>query len=62
MDKKVIRAGIIGSGFAAQFHFDALQRVFSTKVEVVGAFSKSPLELIELLRPEGFNRSEAWKN
>jgi predicted dehydrogenase len=37
--KKTIRTGIIGSGFAARFHYDALQRVFSTKVEIEGAFS-----------------------
>ncbi|HEY0668991.1 MAG TPA: Gfo/Idh/MocA family oxidoreductase [Sphingobacteriaceae bacterium] len=47
MDKKVIKAGIIGSGFAAKFHYDALQRVFSTKVEIIGAFSPSPLNLKE---------------
>jgi predicted dehydrogenase len=41
MDKKVLRAGIIGSGFAARFHFDALQRVFSTKVEIAGVFSRN---------------------
>ncbi len=41
MNKSVIKAGIIGSGFAAKFHFDALKRVFSTKVEVVGACSRN---------------------
>ncbi|HUP14020.1 MAG TPA: Gfo/Idh/MocA family oxidoreductase [Niastella sp.] len=39
MDKKVIRAGIVGSGFAAQFHYEALQRVFSAKVEIAGVYS-----------------------
>ena len=34
----MIKAGIIGSGFAAKFHYDALQRVFSTKVEIAGAY------------------------
>lgn len=38
---KVIKAGIIGSGFASRFHFKALKRVFSTKVEVIGVFSIS---------------------
>lgn len=46
-DKKVLRAGIIGSGFAAKFHFDALQRVFSVKIEIAGAYSKSPDKLAE---------------
>jgi predicted dehydrogenase len=41
MNESVIKAGIIGSGFAARFHFDALKRVFSTKVEVVGAYSRN---------------------
>jgi predicted dehydrogenase len=45
MEKKVLRAGMIGSGFAARFHFDALKRVHSTQVEVIGAYSKSPDEL-----------------
>jgi predicted dehydrogenase len=47
MEKKTLRAGIIGSGFAARFHFEALKRVFSTAIEVVGAYSKSPDELTE---------------
>ncbi|MEO5998849.1 MAG: Gfo/Idh/MocA family oxidoreductase, partial [Chitinophagaceae bacterium] len=47
MNKKLLRAGIIGSGFAARFHYDALQRVFSTKVEVEGAYSRSAKNLHE---------------
>lgn len=39
MDKKSIRAGIAGSGFAASFHYEALQRVFSAKVEIAGVYS-----------------------
>lgn len=47
MKKKIIRAGIIGSGFAAKFHYDALQRVFSAKVEITGAYSPSSANLLE---------------
>ncbi len=47
MDKSVIKAGIIGSGFAARFHYEALQRVFSTKVEVVGVYSVTEERLKE---------------
>jgi len=50
MDKKIIRAGIVGSGFAAKFHYDALQRVFSTKVEIVGVYSVTFSELEEYTR------------
>lgn len=53
MEKKVIRAGIIGSGFAAKFHYDALQRVFNTKVEVIGAYSKSNDELTNFTQTRG---------
>jgi predicted dehydrogenase len=45
MEKKILKAGILGSGFAAKFHFDALQRVFSTKVEIVGAYSPTKQKL-----------------
>jgi predicted dehydrogenase len=45
MDKKNIRAGIVGSGFAAKFHYNALQRVFSTKVEIEGVYSTDRSEL-----------------
>ena len=41
-NKKLIKSGIIGSGFAARFHFDAIQKVFSTIVEVVGVYSLNP--------------------
>lgn len=51
MEKKVLRAGIIGSGFAAKFHYNALQRVFSTKVEIVGAYSVTTDNLLKFTEP-----------
>lgn len=45
MEDIIIRAGIIGSGFAARFHYEALKRVYGTKVEVVGAYSPNPARL-----------------
>ena len=39
MKEKIVRSGIIGSGFAANFHFEAIKRIYSTKVEIAGAFS-----------------------
>lgn len=39
MEKKILRSGFIGSGFAAKFHYNALQHVFSAKVEIAGVFS-----------------------
>lgn len=47
MENRVLSAGIIGSGFAAKFHYEALARVYSTKVEVIGAYSPSSKKLYE---------------
>ena len=38
-EKKTIRAGIVGSGFAARFHFEALSKIYGTVVDVVGVYS-----------------------
>jgi len=42
-----VRAGIVGSGFAARFHYDALKRVFNVKVEIAGVYSITPEKLEE---------------
>ena len=34
-----LKAGIVGSGFAASFHFEALQRVYGVEVEICGVYS-----------------------
>jgi len=39
MTKPTIRAGIIGTGFAASFHVEALNKVACVNVDVVGAYS-----------------------
>lgn len=39
MTGKIIRSGIAGSGFAAKFHFEALQHLHSVRIEISGAFS-----------------------
>lgn len=40
MQKKTVRTGIVGSGFSATFHYEALTKVYGTNVEVVGVHSK----------------------
>ena len=37
--KKTVRAGIVGSGFAASLHIEAAARVYGTNVEMVGVHS-----------------------
>lgn len=39
MGKSQIRAGIIGSGYAACFHYEALRRIYSVDVEITGVYS-----------------------
>ena len=36
-----LRAGIIGSGFAAAFHYTAIRRIHGVAVEVAGVFSQT---------------------
>lgn len=55
MKKTVLRAGIIGSGFAAKFHYEALQRVFSTEVDIIGAYSTSLEKLLTFTRPRNLH-------
>ncbi len=39
MSKKTVLTGIVGTGFSATFHYEALNKVYGTQVEVVGVHS-----------------------
>ncbi|MBN1853004.1 MAG: Gfo/Idh/MocA family oxidoreductase [Pirellulales bacterium] len=39
MKKKLIRSGIVGSGFSATFHYEAITKIYGTDVQVVGVHS-----------------------
>jgi predicted dehydrogenase len=39
MPKPTLRAGFVGSGFAANFHYEALQRVHGVVVDIAGVWS-----------------------
>jgi predicted dehydrogenase len=41
MQKKTVRTGIVGSGFSAAFHFEALRKVYGTNIEVIGIHSRT---------------------
>jgi len=51
MKKKIIKAGFAGSGFAAKFHYDALQSVYDADVEITGAYSPTREHLENFTRP-----------
>src|SRR6056297_697355 len=36
MNKETVRAGLVGAGFSATFHYKAISKVYGTNVEVVG--------------------------
>lgn len=40
--KPTLRAAIVGSGFSAAFHVEALKRVYSVNVEIAGVYSATP--------------------
>ena len=42
MNKKKVKTGIVGSGFAASFHCEALLKVYGTEIEVTGVYSPTP--------------------
>jgi predicted dehydrogenase len=50
MEKTELKTGIFGSGFAARFHFDALQRVNCTKIEIAGVYSPNRERLEEFTK------------
>lgn len=51
MRKKILRAGLVGSGFAAKFHYDALTRIVSTTVDIAGVYSPSIQNLRQFTEP-----------
>ncbi|NNK14869.1 MAG: Gfo/Idh/MocA family oxidoreductase, partial [Desulfofustis sp.] len=36
---QTVRAGIVGSGFAARFHLEAMRKVYGISVEIAGVYS-----------------------
>ncbi|MBE0534630.1 MAG: Gfo/Idh/MocA family oxidoreductase [Phycisphaerae bacterium] len=38
MEKKTVRTGIVGAGFSASFHYEALRKVHGVDVDVVGVY------------------------
>lgn len=55
MHEKRIRVGIVGSGFAAKFHYEALLRVFTAPVVITGAYSVTPKNLEAFTTPRHLN-------
>lgn len=39
MQKKTVRAGIVGAGFSASFHYEAIRKVYGVNVDVAGVYA-----------------------
>ncbi|MCX5769502.1 MAG: Gfo/Idh/MocA family oxidoreductase [Candidatus Hydrogenedentes bacterium] len=39
MNKKTVRAGIVGAGFSATFHYEALRKVYGVDVDIRGVYA-----------------------
>lgn len=61
MKEKIVHAGIIGSGFAAKFHYEAIRRIYSTKVIVAGAFSINEKRLNEFTESRNIKNFDTLK-
>jgi predicted dehydrogenase len=51
--KPRLRGGIVGSGFAANLHYEGIRRVYGTDVELVGLFSPTPDNARRFAEPRG---------
>ncbi|MHC4249150.1 MAG: Gfo/Idh/MocA family protein [Planctomycetota bacterium] len=51
--KKTVRTGIVGAGFAAGFHFEALRKVHAVDVDVVGVFAADRAQAAGYARERG---------
>jgi predicted dehydrogenase len=59
MAERIIRCGIAGSGYAAKFHYEALLRLHSVKVNITGAYSPTAERLEQFTGPRSLM---AFKN
>ncbi len=51
--RKTVRAGIVGSGFAARFHVEALRKVYGLQVEMTGVYSPTTQNCRRFARETG---------
>lgn len=40
MQKQTVRSGLVGAGFSASFHFEAIKKVYGTNVDVAGVYAQ----------------------
>jgi len=53
MAKKTVRTGIVGAGFAAKFHYEAVMKLYSTQAEVIGVYCRTKKTRDQYARQRG---------
>ena len=53
MNKKTVRAGIVGAGFSARFHYEAISKVHGTNVDVKGVYALDKPQAAEFAATRG---------
>ena len=59
MAKKTVRAGIVGAGFAATFHFESLEKVYGVNVEVKGVYAIDAEQAADYAKARGIKAYES---
>jgi len=59
MPKQTVRTGIVGAGFSATFHFDAIEKVHGTNVDVVGVYAKDAAQAAAYAQKRGIRHFES---
>jgi predicted dehydrogenase len=59
MAKKTVRAGIVGAGFAATFHFESLKKVYGVNVEIKGVYAIDTEQAADYAKARGIKAYES---
>ncbi|MBN1441645.1 MAG: Gfo/Idh/MocA family oxidoreductase [Planctomycetes bacterium] len=62
MDKKTVRAGIVGAGFSARFHYEAIRRVYGTNVDVKGVYALDREQAAEYAKERGIRSYDSLES
>jgi hypothetical protein len=52
-NKPKVRGGLVGSGFAANLHYEGIKRVYGTDVDLAGIFSPTAANAQRFAKPRG---------
>jgi len=59
MQKKTVRAGIVGAGFSARFHYEAIRKVFGTDIDLKGVYALDSAQAVEYAQQRGIRAYDA---